>query len=80
MIILYAVNKDKLALRLMRCIRLKLLHLYLILHLPLCLDAEKTTQNINTFGIKGPVAPKMWNKFTIHRIIGLMNLDESCST
>lgn len=39
---------------------------------PVSIDAEKTTQNINTFGIKGPVAPKMWNKFTIHRIIGLM--------
>lgn len=47
---------------------------------PVSIDAEKTTQNINTFGIKGPIAPKMWNKFTIHRIIGLMNLDESCST
>lgn len=24
---------------------------------PVSIDAEKTTQNINTFGIKGPVAP-----------------------
>lgn len=74
MIILFAVNDDKLALRLMRCISLKLPHIYLdhFTFTPVSIDAEKTTQNINTFGIKGPVAPKMWNKFTIHRIIGLM--------